>query len=62
MLLAVWRKLSDTAGQRVEYGFDIEQKPLYQAHALEIDSCGGLVMELGDGSRVTEYSGEIVYR
>ena len=60
-LLAVWRDLCDTVGQRVEYGFDIEQKPLYRALAREIDPCGGLVMELEDGSMVTEYSGEIVY-
>jgi BirA family biotin operon repressor/biotin-[acetyl-CoA-carboxylase] ligase len=61
LLLDVWRELCDTVGQRVEYGFDIQRKPLYQAVAREIDPCGGLVMELEDGSRVTEYSGEIVY-
>ena len=61
LLLDVWRELCDTVGQRVEYGFDIQQKPLYQALAREIDPCGGLVMELEDGSRVTEYSGEIIY-
>jgi len=61
LLLAAWRELCDTAGQRVEYGFDIQQNPLYRALAREIDPCGGLVMELEDGSRVTEYSGEIVY-
>jgi BirA family biotin operon repressor/biotin-[acetyl-CoA-carboxylase] ligase len=60
-LLAVWRKLCDTAGKHVQYGFDIQQKPLYHAFAREIDPCGGLVMELEDGSTVTEYSGEIAY-
>ncbi|MCI5165602.1 MAG: biotin--[acetyl-CoA-carboxylase] ligase [Candidatus Electrothrix sp. GM3_4] len=61
LLLGAWRELCDTVGHRVEYGFDIQQKPLYRALTREIDPCGGLVMELEDGSRVTEYSGEIVY-
>ncbi|WPD24849.1 MAG: biotin--[acetyl-CoA-carboxylase] ligase [Candidatus Electrothrix scaldis] len=61
LLLAVWRDLCDTAGRRVEYGFDIEKKAMYRALAREIDPCGGLVMELEDGGTVTEYSGEIVY-
>ncbi len=62
LLLTAWQELSDTVGQQVKYGFDVQQKPLYRARAQEIDPCGGLVMELEDGSRVTEYSGEIVYR
>jgi BirA family biotin operon repressor/biotin-[acetyl-CoA-carboxylase] ligase len=62
LLLHAWQDLSDTVGQRVEYGFDIQQQPLYQALVREIDPCGGLVMELEDGGTVTEYSGEIVYR
>ncbi|MCI5211553.1 MAG: biotin--[acetyl-CoA-carboxylase] ligase [Candidatus Electrothrix sp. ATG2] len=62
LLLAAWQELCDTVGRPVEYGFNIQQKRLYRAVAQEIDPCGGLVMELEDGSRVTEYSGEIVYR
>ncbi|WP_446009220.1 biotin--[acetyl-CoA-carboxylase] ligase [Candidatus Electrothrix sp.] len=61
LVLEDWQQLSDTVGQRVEYGFDVQQNPLYQAVAREIDPCGGLVMELEDGARVTEYSGEIIY-
>ncbi|MCI5130237.1 MAG: biotin--[acetyl-CoA-carboxylase] ligase, partial [Candidatus Electrothrix sp. EH2] len=61
LLLAVWRELCDTPGRRVEYGFDVQQQPLYQGIVREIDPWGGLVMELADGSSVTEYSGEIVY-
>ena len=60
-LLKTWLQLSDTVGQRVEYGFDVQKKPLYQAVAQKIDPCGGLVMELEDGSKITEYSGEIIY-
>jgi BirA family biotin operon repressor/biotin-[acetyl-CoA-carboxylase] ligase len=62
LLMEAWLKLSDTVGQRVEYGFNVQQKILYQALVRGIDPCGGLVMELADGSRVTEYSGEIIYR
>ncbi|XOF33915.1 MAG: biotin--[acetyl-CoA-carboxylase] ligase [Candidatus Electrothrix sp. YB6] len=61
LLLTAWRQLSDTVGRKVEYGFDVQQQPLYRALATAIDPCGGLIMELEDGSRVTEYSGEIVY-
>ena len=61
LLLSAWRALSDTVGRRVEYGFDVQQEPLFQAKAVSLDSCGGLVLELEDGGRVTEYSGEIVY-
>ncbi|RWX47511.1 BirA family transcriptional regulator, biotin operon repressor; biotin-[acetyl-CoA-carboxylase] ligase [Candidatus Electrothrix marina] len=61
LLLTAWQELSDTVGQQVKYGFDVQQKTLYRAVAREIDPCGGLVMELEDGSRVTEYSGEIFY-
>ncbi len=61
LLLRAWQDLCDTLGRRVEYGFDVQQKPLYQALARAIDPCGGLVMELGDGAEVVEYSGEIRY-
>ncbi len=61
LLLKNWRQLSDTPGQQIEYGFDIQEKPLYQATAIDIDPCGGLIMEFEDGTRVVEYSGEIIY-
>ena len=61
LLFTAWQQLSDTVGRRVEYGFDVQQKPLYQAVATGFDPCGGLIMELEDGSRITEYSGEICY-
>ena len=60
-LLKRWRQLSDTPGRFVLYGYDIEKKPLYQAKAKDIDATGGLTLELADGSRITEYSGEVVY-
>jgi BirA family transcriptional regulator, biotin operon repressor / biotin---[acetyl-CoA-carboxylase] ligase len=61
LLLAAWRQLSDTIGRRVLYGFDIQNEPLFQATVLDLDPCGGLVMELEDGSRAVEYSGEVMY-
>ena len=61
LLLRSWQQLSDTVGRRVVYGFDVWKKPLYRAIVTGIDPCGGLVMELLDGSSVTEYSGEIRY-
>lgn len=61
LLLERWLELSDTLGRTVLYGYDVQKKPLYQARALGIDFAGGLMMELEDGSRITEYSGEIVY-
>jgi len=61
LLLERWRELSDTMGRRVIYGYDVQQKPLYQATALDIDDQGGLCLRLADGSEMTEYSGEIIY-
>ena len=61
LLLTGWQQLSNTLGQRVEYGFDVQKKVLYRGVVTGFDSCGGLVMELQDGSIITEYSGEIRY-
>ncbi len=56
-----WRALSDTPGRRICYGYDVQLQPLYQARVLNIDKNGSLLMELDDGSRIAESSGEIVY-
>ncbi len=61
LLLTGWQQLSNTMGRRVEYGFDIQERVLYRAVVTGFDPCGGLVMELQDGSIITEYSGEIRY-
>ncbi len=60
-LLQRWQQLSDTPGKKVMYGYDVQKNPLYRATALDIDESGGLKMLLGDGSQLTEYSGEINY-
>ena len=56
-----WKGLSDTLGRRVEYGYDVVRKPLYQATVKDVDDSGGLVMQLENGFTVTENSGEIFY-
>jgi len=61
LLLRDWQECCDDLGQRVQYGFDVRTKPLYQAVVRGINPCGGLIMELQDGSTITEYSGEIRY-
>lgn len=61
LFLDEWRLLSDTLGRRIVYGYDVEQLPQYQARVMAILPDGGLVMRLGDGHEVTEYSGELRY-
>jgi biotin-(acetyl-CoA carboxylase) ligase len=45
----------------VLFGFDVQEKPQYEAKVVGLDSSGGLILELEDGSRVVQYSGEIIY-
>ncbi|MCF6328192.1 MAG: biotin--[acetyl-CoA-carboxylase] ligase [Henriciella sp.] len=61
LLLQRFRELSDTQGRTVQYGYDVQKKPLYRATAVDIDPEGGLIMRLEDGTLLTEYSGEILY-
>ncbi len=61
LVLTGWQQLCDSIDRRVEYGFDVQETPLYRAVISGIDPCGGLIMRLGDGSIITEYSGEIRY-
>ncbi len=61
LVLASWRRLSDSVGKRVRYGFDVQRAPLYEALVEGVDNQGGLMLRLDDGGRLVEYSGEIVY-
>jgi BirA family transcriptional regulator, biotin operon repressor / biotin---[acetyl-CoA-carboxylase] ligase len=61
LLLDQWMKLSDTIGKKVLYGYDIQQKPLYEAVVTGINSDGAIVMRLGDGNEIVEYGGELLY-
>nr|MBF0223132.1 biotin--[acetyl-CoA-carboxylase] ligase [Desulfobulbaceae bacterium] len=60
-LIAAWRRLSDTVGKNVHYGFNVFEKVQYAARVVDIDPLGRLIMKLKDGSIITENSGEIVY-
>lgn len=60
-LLERWCDLSDSIGRRVLFGFDVVKEPQFKARVLDVTGSGGLVLELDDGSRLTEYSGEIRY-
>ncbi len=61
LLLAQWKKLSDTIGRRVIYGYDIQQKPQYEARVMGVQPDGGIVMHLDDGHEIIEHSGELQY-
>ena len=60
-VIDAWRRLSDTAGRRVIYGYDVVRRPLYRATVLDIDRDGGLMLRTEDGKQITETSGEIIY-
>ena len=61
LLVKRWRELSDTVGRRVRFGHNIQEQPQFEARVRDINSDASLVLELDDGSIVTENSGEIVY-
>lgn len=61
LLLDWWRRLSDTVGKRVVYGFDVMTAPQYEARVVEMNCDGGLVLHHDDGTETTEYSGEVRY-
>ncbi|MBU0675554.1 MAG: biotin--[acetyl-CoA-carboxylase] ligase [Proteobacteria bacterium] len=60
-LVKRYRSLCDSVGRRVLYGHDVQNKPLFSAGVRSIDGAGRLVLTLGDGSIITENSGEISY-
>lgn len=62
MLLEQWRKLSDSIGRKVWFGFDVQKNPQYQAEVLGLDESGGLILRHEeDGATVIEHAGEIAY-
>lgn len=61
LLLAQWKKVSDTIGRRVVYGYDIQQKPQYEARVTGIKHDGAIIMRLADGHEIIEHSGELQY-
>lgn len=61
LLVKKWRELSDTVGRRVSFGHNVQEKPQFEAVVKDINPDASLVLELADGSTLTENSGEIVY-
>lgn len=61
LLLDRWRTLSDTVGQRVRYGYDLQRQPLYEAVVTGIGYDGAIIMRLDDGNETVERSGELQY-
>jgi len=60
-LISRYKKLSDSLGRRVVFGFDVMKKPQYRAMVSDITNDGGLRLVLEDGTEIVEYSGEIQY-
>ena len=60
-LVENWLSLSDTVGRRVRFGYDVQQKPLFDGVVADIGCCGNLSIRLDDGNLISQNSGEIVY-
>ncbi len=61
-LISRFRELSDTVGRRVRFGFNVQEKPQFEARVLGIDASGGLLLQLADTPEpLLEHAGEIVY-
>jgi BirA family biotin operon repressor/biotin-[acetyl-CoA-carboxylase] ligase len=61
LLVKRWRELSDTVGRRVRFGHNVQEQAQFEALVKGINADASLLLELEDGSTVTENSGEIVY-
>lgn len=60
-LVESWLALSDTVGRKVRFGYDVQQKPLFDGVVEGIGCCGNLILRLPDGSLINQNSGEIIY-
>ncbi len=61
ILLNNFRRLSDSIGRRVLFGYDVRNKPLYEAETLGVNDGGSLILKLDDGIEMEEQAGEILY-
>jgi BirA family biotin operon repressor/biotin-[acetyl-CoA-carboxylase] ligase len=61
LLLDSYKALTDVFGRRILFGYDVREDPLFKAKVAGLDSSGGLILELDDGSKITQHSGEIIY-
>lgn len=61
-LIEQWKRYNDTLGKRVLYGFNVYEKPLFEAVAMGIDETGALILQQEpEGEVVRELSGEVIY-
>ncbi|MEW6220526.1 MAG: biotin--[acetyl-CoA-carboxylase] ligase [Thermodesulfobacteriota bacterium] len=61
-LLTAWLAVSDTVGRRVLFGYDVVERPEYEARVLGLDVHGFLrLAPLPGGPPRTETAGEIIY-
>ena len=60
-LVESWLALSDTVGRKVRFGYDVQQKPLFDGVVAGIGCCGNILLHLPDGSQISQNSGEIIY-
>ncbi|MDJ0623650.1 MAG: biotin--[acetyl-CoA-carboxylase] ligase [Desulfocapsaceae bacterium] len=60
-VLASWQELTDSIGREVTFGYDVMEKPQYNAKVTGISEDGGLQLLLPDGTSTIEHSGEIRY-
>ena len=61
LLLDSYKCLTDIFERRVLFGFDVRKSPQFEAKVIGLDGSGGLIMEMDDGSRIIQHSGEIIY-
>ena len=61
MLLQSYKSLTDIFNRRVLFGFDVQENPQFEATVVDLDSSGGLILELDDSTRIIQHSGEIIY-
>ncbi len=60
--MASYRALCKSCGQRVSFGFDVQNNPQYTATVKAICADGGIVLHhLQDGVDIVEHGGELIY-
>ena len=61
LLLQSYKSLTDIFNRRVLFGFDVQKQPQFVAKVVGLDYSGGLILEMEDGARTIQHSGEIIY-
>jgi BirA family biotin operon repressor/biotin-[acetyl-CoA-carboxylase] ligase len=61
LLLQAYKSLTDIFNRKVLFGFDVQENPQFEARVVGLDNSGGLILEMGDSTRIIQHSGEIIY-